>query len=52
METDQSVVNRRMITSKCPASQPRLLRFAQDVPVKGAIAFIACLGKSLAATTQ
>jgi hypothetical protein len=39
------------ITANCPASQQRLLRFASEVPIKGAVAFIACLGKSLSTAT-
>ncbi|HLV66382.1 MAG TPA: hypothetical protein VKY73_11250 [Polyangiaceae bacterium] len=35
------------LLANCPASERQLLRFASEVPVKGAIAFIACLGKSL-----
>jgi hypothetical protein len=44
------VAARRQIVANCPASQPRLLRFATEVPQKGAIAFIACLGKALGTT--
>jgi hypothetical protein len=39
------------LLAKCPASQPQLLRFATDVPQKGAVAFIACLGKALGTAT-
>nr|PZN17880.1 MAG: hypothetical protein DIU78_23755 [Pseudomonadota bacterium] len=35
------------LLANCPASERQLLRFASEVPVKGAIAFIACLGKAL-----
>jgi hypothetical protein len=50
-DTDPAVLARRAITANCPASQQRLLRFAQEVPLKGAVAFIACLGKSLSTAT-
>ena len=43
----QAVTARKAIVASCPASQPRLLRFATEVPQKGAVAFIACLGKAL-----
>ena len=33
--------------AECPATQRRLLRFSNEVPAKGAVAFIACLGSSL-----
>jgi hypothetical protein len=42
---------RKAIVAKCPASQQRLLRFATEVPAKGAVAFIACIGDSLSRPT-
>ena len=50
-ENSPAVQQRREIVANCPASQPRLLRFATEVPQKGAVAFIACLGKSLGTVT-
>jgi hypothetical protein len=47
----QAVAARKAIVAKCPASQQRLLRFATEVPAKGAVAFIACIGDSLSRPT-
>jgi hypothetical protein len=44
---DPAVALRAASVGDCPASQRRLLRFSSGVPASGAVAFVACLGKSL-----
>jgi hypothetical protein len=44
---DDDVKARLASVAECPATQRRLLRFSNEVPAKGAVAFIACLGSSL-----
>jgi hypothetical protein len=45
--TDDKVRARLASIAECPATQRRLLRFSSEVPAKGAVAFIACTGKTL-----
>jgi hypothetical protein len=45
--TDENVRARLASIAECPATQRRLLRFSSEVPAKGAVALIACMGKSL-----
>jgi hypothetical protein len=45
--TDDKVRQRLASIAECPATQRRLLRFSSEVPAKGAVAFIGCLGKTL-----
>jgi hypothetical protein len=40
----QDAAARQAILAKCPPTQKRILRFSDNTPAKGAIAFIACLG--------
>jgi len=42
---------RQAILAKCPPTQKRILRFSDNTPAKGAIAFIACLGSPVTNVT-
>jgi hypothetical protein len=47
LSTDANVLARAASVSKCPATERRVLRFSSEVPAKGSVAYIACMGQAL-----
>jgi hypothetical protein len=47
LATDDQVLQRAASVSKCPATQRRVLRFSSEVPARGSVAYIACMGEAI-----